>query len=73
MPNKPEGAEDKGDKGDVDEKELVKESKQLKNIAIKIHKQSLIEFKYEKARFGKLGLEKQNLFGRFYVSKMKMR
>ena len=66
MPNKPEGAEDTGDKGQSDDKALLKESKQLKNIAIKIHKQSLIEFKYEKARFGKLGLEKQNLFGKIF-------
>ena len=58
MPQKPEGAEEKGDKGNVDEKELVKESKQLKNISVKLHKQALIEFKYEKARFGKLGLAK---------------
>ena len=58
MPQKPEGAEDKGDKGNVDEKELVKESKQLKNISVKLHKQALIEFKYEKARFSKLGLAK---------------
>ena len=58
MPKKPEGAEDKGDKGNVDEKELVKESKQLKNISVKLHKQALIEFRYEKARFSKLGLAK---------------
>ncbi len=58
MPKKPEGAEDKGDKSNVDEKELVKESKQLKNISVKLHKQALIEFRYEKARFSKLGLAK---------------
>ena len=58
MPKKPEGAEDKGDKGNVDEKELVKESKQLKDISVKLHKQALIEFRYEKARFSKLGLAK---------------
>ena len=66
MPEKPEGAEDKGDKGNVDEKELVKESKQLKNISVKLHKQALIEFKYEKARFGKLGLAKPNPIKSFF-------